>query len=195
MQGKLVHDDVSEPLKSVTPLGKSLPADDRAWLLDRLADLEAGYAAIPAGRPWCAVHGDAWSGNIAGTAAGPVLLDLERFAYGPPEWDLASIAVSFTTFGSLSAEQWQDFSDRYGYDVLAWEGFELLRDIRELRKVTFAWQLAETSAAIAEHARHRLACCAEVVGHGHGDGRACLHRRPCRRTPRSDIISGQVTIC
>jgi aminoglycoside phosphotransferase (APT) family kinase protein len=135
-----------------------LPEEDRTWLLQRLADLEGCYSGMPAGLPWCAVHGDAWSGNVAVTEQGPILLDLERFAYGPPEWDLTSIAVSYTTFGSLSAEEWAAFCERYEYDVTTWAGFEVFRDIRELRKVTFAVQMSGQREDIAEQARYRIAC-------------------------------------
>jgi hypothetical protein len=48
--------------------------------------------------------------------------------------------------------------ERYGCDVTSWAGFEVLRDTRELRKVTFAWQLAGERTDIAEQARYRLAC-------------------------------------
>lgn len=143
----------------------ALSSDDRAWLLNRLRELEIGYANLPTRRPWCAVHGDAWDGNVASTDDGPILLDLERFAFGPPEWDLASIAVDYTTFGLISLEEWQGFCQRYGSDVMTWDGFELFRDIRELRKVTFAWQLAGTRDDIAEQATYRLACLRGEHGH------------------------------
>ncbi len=135
-----------------------LAESDRRWLLDRLADLTQEYAELPSGLPWCAVHGDAWGGNVAVTNDGPVLLDLERFAHGPPEWDLTSIAVNYTTFGYVSAEEWTGFCKHYGRDVTAWAGFEVLRDIRELRKVTFAVQMAKQRSDLAEQARYRLAC-------------------------------------
>ncbi len=141
-----------------------LSTDDRSWLLERLSALQASYAALPSGQPWCAVHGDAWQGNVASTSNGPVLLDLERFAYGPREWDLVSIAVDYTTFGSMPLVIWDGFCEQYGYDVTEWEGFEILRDIRELRKVTFAWQLAATREDIAGQAKYRLAC----LKGGHG---------------------------
>jgi aminoglycoside phosphotransferase (APT) family kinase protein len=131
---------------------------DREWLLTHLSGLEDRYAALLPGKPWCAIHGDAWTGNVVVTGDGPVLLDLERFAYGPPEWDLSSIAVDHTTFGDFPAEVWHDFCRRYGHDVTAWAGFEILRDARELRKVTFAAQLAPRREDIAEQARYRLAC-------------------------------------
>jgi aminoglycoside phosphotransferase (APT) family kinase protein len=135
-----------------------LSADDRDWLLRHLTELEARYTDLPTGRAWCAVHGDAWVGNVVVTGEGPIILDLERFAYGPPEWDLTSIAVDFTTFGHVSAEAWTDFCERYGYDVTTWPGFEILRDARELRKVTFAAQMAEQRSDLTDQATYRLAC-------------------------------------
>ena len=136
----------------------ALSADDRDWLLNRLAHLEAGFAALPAGKPWCAVHGDVWAGNVVVADHGPVLLDLERFAYGPPEWDLTSIAVDYTTFGDMTDDQWSEFAHSYGYDVTTWTGFDILRDARELRKVTFAVQMAAERPDLAEQAAYRLRC-------------------------------------
>jgi aminoglycoside phosphotransferase (APT) family kinase protein len=131
---------------------------DRSWLLARLDCLADRYAQLPTGLPRSAVHGDAWGGNIVATDRGPVVLDLERFAFGPPEWDLASIAVDYFTFGSLSRRQWTSFCERYGLDVSEWPGYPILRDARELRKVTFAGQMATQFPHLREHARHRLAC-------------------------------------
>lgn len=137
---------------------KILSPEDRNWLVSHLSAVQTGYAALPVGRPWCAIHGDAWAGNVVVTEDGPVMLDLERFAYGPPEWDLSSIAVDYTTFGSFPRGVWEGFCQRYGYDVTTWAGFEILRDARELRKVTFALQMASQREDIAEQAHYRLAC-------------------------------------
>src|SRR5262249_44268227 len=104
------------------------------------------------------VHGDIWAGNVAVTDHELILLDLERFAFGPPEWDLTSMAVDFLTFGSISPEEWADFCQRYGQDVTTWAGFGVLRDIRELRRTTFAAQLAAGRPDVAEQAAYRLAC-------------------------------------
>jgi aminoglycoside phosphotransferase (APT) family kinase protein len=136
----------------------SVADGDRDWLLRHLEDLEARYADLPDGLVWCAVHGDIWAGNVVVTDDGPIILDLERFAYGPPEWDLTSIAIDYTTFGDLSAADWADFSWRYGYDVTTWPGFEILRDARELRKVTFAIQMAEQRPDLSAQAAYRLEC-------------------------------------
>jgi len=131
---------------------------DRSWLREHLNTLRQQYEQLPPGLPRAAVHGDAWGGNIVHTAAGPVLLDLERFAFGPPEWDLASIAVDHFTFGSLSAPDWATACERYGYDVTTWSGYETLRDIRELRKVTFAAQMALKYPRVQQQALFRVAC-------------------------------------
>ncbi|MDQ7909104.1 aminoglycoside phosphotransferase family protein [Phytohabitans sp. ZYX-F-186] len=136
----------------------ALEPHDRRWLLDHLTDLEARFADLPAGLPWCAVHGDAWAGNVVVADHEPILLDLERFALGPPEWDLTSIAVDYTTFGDMTAEQWAQFSASYGYDVTTWDGFQILRDARELRKVTFAIQIAADRPDVTAQARYRLRC-------------------------------------
>ncbi|GAA4863700.1 aminoglycoside phosphotransferase family protein [Saccharopolyspora cebuensis] len=118
---------------------------DRTWLHERLSELQAAYAELPAGIPWRLVHGDAWRGNVAATTTGPVLLDFERCAYGPPEWDLVSTAVSHVTTGWLDANTWADYCRAYGHDVTTWDGFQVLRDIRELRMTTMAAQIAETT--------------------------------------------------
>lgn len=133
-------------------------AEEREWLLKHLQRLTEQYENLPAGLPKTAVHGDAWGGNIVTTTTGPVVLDLERFAYGPPEWDLASIAVDHFTFGSMTATEWARFCTRYGYDVTEWEGYAVLRDARELRKVTFAAQMATQQPRLNSQSRYRLAC-------------------------------------
>jgi Ser/Thr protein kinase RdoA (MazF antagonist) len=136
-----------------------LPDDDRRWMREHLADLRRQWEKLPAGSPWCVIHGDAWVGNVVAADDGRViLLDLERTSIGPPEWDLVHTAIKWTSFGWISAKQHGEFCDVYGYDVTAWEGFELLRDIREFRMTTMAVQMAATDPRWREQASHRLAC-------------------------------------
>ncbi len=133
----------------------------RRWLLSHLNSLVEQYEDRPPGLLPSPVHGDAGGGNIVATFAQPtpIVLDLERFAYGPPEWDLTSIAVSCFTFGSIATAEWRRFSSGYGHDVTEWAGYPLLRSIRELRKkVTFAAQVASQRQDLATEAQYRLAC-------------------------------------
>jgi aminoglycoside phosphotransferase (APT) family kinase protein len=133
--------------------------DDRQWLHDYLSDLEEQWRTLPNGLPWCVIHGDAWVGNVVSTVDGQViLLDLERTSIGPPEWDLVHTAIKWLSFGWISQEEYAEFCDVYGHDVTTWAGFDLLRDIRELRMTTMALQTAATNAAWEEQAAHRLSC-------------------------------------
>ena len=137
----------------------ALPDNERRWLLDHLASLREQWATLPTGMDACVLHGDAWYGNVAVTETGTAhLLDFERTAIGPPEWDLTATAADFETLRTVSKEQYQHFRTAYGHDVMTWPGYPTLRDIRELRKVTFAYQLASERPSVLEQAHHRLTC-------------------------------------
>ncbi|MFI5501099.1 phosphotransferase enzyme family protein [Nocardia asteroides] len=143
----------------------SLSQADRQWLYQRLADLRAGWEKLPNGMRWSPIHGDAWEGNVVTTEAGvTTFLDLERAAVGPPEWDLVSTAIKHSSFGWISAERYGAFCDAYGYDVAEWQGFSLLRDIRELRMTCMAAQAAGLDPKHATQAQHRVDCLRGVSG-------------------------------
>jgi hypothetical protein len=148
----------------ITEAQQLLDPADQQWLHQHLKSLRHRYEELAPSFARRAVHGDAWGGNIVATASGPVVLDLERFATGPPEWDLASIAVSSLTFDDVSADDWTRFCDEYGRDVTAWSGYEVLRDARELRKVTFAFQMASQQPDLLKQAQYRLACIRGTAG-------------------------------
>ncbi|MFH9008726.1 phosphotransferase family protein [Streptomyces afghaniensis] len=90
------------------------------------------------------MHRDAWVGNVASTAAGPLLMDFERVSVGPPEWDLVSTGVKTTTTRAVTEAEYAEFCEAYGTDVTEWEGYELLAGARELRMTTYAAQHAAT---------------------------------------------------
>lgn len=137
----------------------TISGPDRTWLLSYLDDLERRYADLPRGLPHSVVHGDAWVGNVVVDAEGVAwLVDLERFAIGPPEWDLVSTAVRLTSFGTLDAREYAAFCDTYGHDVTRWSGYEILRDIRELRACSYMLQHAATNAAARAEAALRVSC-------------------------------------
>jgi hypothetical protein len=135
----------------------TLSEDDRDWLRGQLDRLRDAFDDFPAGLPRSAIHGDAWAGNVVVTVDGPVLLDLERFSLGPPEWDLVSTAVRLSTFGTMTAEEYRAFAQVYGHDVLKWDGFDVLRDIRELRVTCYAAQRASEEPSLREQADLRVA--------------------------------------
>ncbi|MDX2680034.1 phosphotransferase family protein [Streptomyces sp. NY05-11A] len=148
---------IAERLKSARSVGET----DRQWLLGRLADLRGEWERLPAERPECVIHGDAWRGNCAVIEAPhrrALLLDFERTSLGVPEWDLTSTAVAYDTFGNLPRDQYDRYCELYGYDVMSWDGYATLRGIRELRLVTFAAQIADQAPQALSQARYRIDC-------------------------------------
>ncbi|MEV0150001.1 MULTISPECIES: aminoglycoside phosphotransferase family protein [unclassified Nonomuraea] len=138
----------------------TLDLADRDWMWQRLTELQDRYASLPERLLSASVvHGDAWIGNVVGTEDGRVvLLDLERCSVGPPEWDLVSTAVKAYTLAGISVEDYQAFVKVYGYDVTGWDGFEILRDIREFRMTCMAAQVAAENPARHDEVMLRLAC-------------------------------------
>ncbi|WP_406315306.1 phosphotransferase [Streptosporangium sp. NBC_01639] len=136
----------------------TLSEADRAWMRAHLSDLAVRYAALPETLPESVVHGDAWIGNVVSAGNRVVFLDLERCSVGPPEWDLTSTAVKTFTLAGISVEDYAVFVRAYGYDVTAWAGFEVLRDIREFRMTCMAAQVAAENPARHDEIVLRLAC-------------------------------------
>jgi aminoglycoside phosphotransferase len=136
-----------------------LAEDDQRWLGEQLTRLEARYSGLPPGLPHRVVHGDAWLGNVVTTEDGTVvLLDLERCSIGPPEWDLVSTAIKVTSTGTVSKTEYAEFVEAYGHEVTTWPGFELLRDIRELRITCYGVQQATGRPEFRAEAQRRVDC-------------------------------------
>ena len=71
-----------------------LNPDDRAFLTTMLARMRAGYDRLEFALPRGVIHGDANVGNVLRDRDGdPVVIDLDGFAVGPREWDLALTAI------------------------------------------------------------------------------------------------------
>ncbi|MET7461090.1 aminoglycoside phosphotransferase family protein [Nonomuraea sp. NPDC005501] len=135
-----------------------LSDDERRFLLTRYEELQVAYATLNFPLASCAVHGDAHSDNLIKAADGTVvLIDFERFAFGPPETDLAVTAIEHTLgWGSRAA--YEQFAELYGFDVMAWEGYSVLSDINELKMTTWLMQNVDEDETIAQEFRNRLFC-------------------------------------
>jgi hypothetical protein len=137
-----------------------LPGDDREFLLGRLNELRDSYADLEYPLPAGPVHGDANVSSVLQSMwdGSPVLTDFGGFAAGPREWDLVLTAMYFERFGWHTQQEYLDFVTGYGFDIMDWPGYTLLRDIRELIIVTWLAQNptrlpeidAEISMRIAE---------------------------------------------
>ncbi|MFJ9584793.1 phosphotransferase [Streptomyces acidicola] len=111
---------------------------DLEFLARRVGELREEYRALEFVLPPGPVHGDAHKGNFLRTASGwAAVLDLECFAHGPREWDLATaLGVPFKGFGWLDEDGYRCSAEVYGFDVTAWTGFDVLRRIRETTMTT-----------------------------------------------------------
>jgi aminoglycoside phosphotransferase (APT) family kinase protein len=79
-----------------------LNPDDRSFLAATLAQMQAEYRKLEFVLPPGVIHGDASVGNVLhDTQGNPVVIDLDGFAIGPRERDLALTAVYYDSFGWL----------------------------------------------------------------------------------------------
>jgi aminoglycoside phosphotransferase (APT) family kinase protein len=110
-----------------------LSPDSREWLLARATRLQHAYDTIvtPLGRGL--IHADVQPDNLLQDRSGRwLLIDWDRASYGPRELDLAfAVPDHFHEPGRDRAE----FSTAYGYDITAWTGWTLIRDLTELHSL------------------------------------------------------------
>ena len=135
-----------------------LTPDDRVFLTAMLAQLRGAYAGLEFALPPGVIHGDANVGNVLRDRHGhPVMIDLDGFAIGPREWDVVLTAIYYDSFGWHTREEYQDFVRVYGYDIMTWPGYPVMRAVREFLMVTWMIQKAPESEQAAAEAAKRIA--------------------------------------
>jgi aminoglycoside phosphotransferase len=144
----------------------SISSEDKEFLFERFETLrdEVERLSFPLDR--CVVHGDAHLGNVMLTSAqGPVLIDFENVGIGHREWDLSMTATAYVTAGWLTDEDYSLFAETYGYDVMQWVGFDVLRQVHEIKMTTWLMQNVNNSAEIAKEFDTRM----RAIRSGHSD--------------------------
>lgn len=134
---------------------EELDADDRHFLVERCADIERRVAGLDFPLRTSVVHGDAHLGNLIAGPDGPVLCDLDSLCAGPPEWDLTPLAVGWMRMG-LPAQRHQQLVESYGFDITEWPGFEVLRDLRELKITAGVLPILRSNPRIRNEMHRRL---------------------------------------
>ncbi|MFE1766625.1 phosphotransferase enzyme family protein [Streptomyces angustmyceticus] len=132
-----------------------IPEDDRAFLRKRARELRDRVAALRFESAKGPVHGDAHVQNLMVDRNDQVILiDLERFSFDFPEWDLMVTATEHHSLGWQTNEEYGAFVDAYGRDLRTWPGFPTLRAVQEFNMTTWLMQnVSESAETAAEYAR------------------------------------------
>jgi Ser/Thr protein kinase RdoA (MazF antagonist) len=131
---------------------------DRAFLTEQLAVMQERYTSLEFVLPQGVIHGDANIGNVLLDRNGnPVVIDLDGFAVGPREWDLALTAIYYDSFGWHTRDEYETFVRVYGFDIMQWPGYPTMRAIREFLMVTWVIQEAKENPQVAAEAAKRIA--------------------------------------
>lgn len=76
------------------------------------------------------IHGDAWRGNLLRDQSRVVLADWDAVSTCPRETDLIP-TLQAPRFGLPDCQR-DAFIAAYGHDIRSWDGYPILREIREL---------------------------------------------------------------
>lgn len=128
---------------------------DHRFLHDQCDELETALEHVDYVLPSGPIHGDSFTGNLIPSPAGAVICDFDSAAIGPREWDLTPVAVGRQRF-SYTTDFHRQLSETYGIDILQWDGFPVLRKLRELQLVTSVLPVLRTNATLIEQWRHRF---------------------------------------
>jgi Ser/Thr protein kinase RdoA (MazF antagonist) len=132
----------------------TLSVGDRAWLKTQTQTLTEQYRQLHSHLGIGLVHGDAHTGNTLWGPNSVLLGDLDEVSMAPRELDLANMYQD-VRYGTPESEL-DEFTDAYGWDVRNWEGFTVLRDMRDLHTLTGFIRRAVTEPAAADELRMRI---------------------------------------
>ncbi|WP_093577060.1 phosphotransferase enzyme family protein [Amycolatopsis rubida] len=125
------------------------PEADKSYILAKFRDLRDAFNGLDWKFDKAPVHGDGHIQNLMiSTDGSPVLIDFERTGWGHPELDLAVTATEYTTAKWWTDEQYADFADAYGYDITRWSGFDVVRQLQEIKMTTWIMQNIDHSEDI-----------------------------------------------
>lgn len=138
-------------LEGDTPLAD----EDRAWLAERRLQLLDAYSELEYELGVGPVHGDAYPGNTLWDGDRVLLGDWDEVAIAPRELDLVNTHQG-ARLGRTMAER-QAFTDAYGWDVTAWPGFAVLREMRDIHTLgAYLNRAARGDEAAAAEVRYRV---------------------------------------
>lgn len=130
-----------------------LSKPDLAWLRRRADELIAQFDTIRFPLGHGLVHADAHEENIVLDNGRWVLIDWDNACFGPRELDLVGTLPDH--FHAPRADR-AAFIQEYGYDLLEWSGWRLLRDITEYHSLGTYIRLAAATPRAAHELGRRV---------------------------------------
>ncbi len=132
-----------------------LTKDELAFLEQLTDSTERDLSSVDFMLPAGVIHGDVFSGNILMSPDGPIICDFDSTAIGPREWDLTPVAVGKLRF-DYPGDAHDVLAADYGFDILRWDGFPVLRQIRELKLITSVLPILNANPRIRDQWRLRF---------------------------------------
>ncbi|MBB2935075.1 Ser/Thr protein kinase RdoA (MazF antagonist) [Amycolatopsis bartoniae] len=130
---------------------------DAAFMRERIEQLRSRYEALDFALKPGVIHGDANVGNVILDREGhPLLIDLDSFCTGPREWDLVQTALFFERFAWHTEEEYRQFVEVYGFDVMTWPGYPVLAEYREISMTLWLCGKAVADEGAAAEVRKRI---------------------------------------
>ena len=119
-------------------------------MLDRIEQLREPYSQMAFALPIGVIHGDANVGNVILDRDGRAILsDLDGVSIGPREWDLVQTALFYERLGWHTLEEYRGLVETYGFDIMSWSGYPVMRDLRELLMVAWLAEKAVSDTSLA----------------------------------------------
>jgi Phosphotransferase enzyme family len=139
--------------RAITASG-AISEGERAWLKGHCAQLLDAYDRLSFPLPAGMIHADAYRGNLLRDGQRAVLADWDTVSNGPREVDLIP-TLQAPRFG-LPEDQRDAFIAAYGRDIRSWDGYPVLRDIRELSTLSALLRDGHINQAAQQELRIRV---------------------------------------
>lgn len=134
---------------------EELDPGDRRFLLDRCLQVHVQLQRLEFPLGHALLHGDAHLGNVLAAPDGPVLCDFDSSSIGPRVWDLVPVAVGVQRFGEPPSV-YRELAEAYGFDVMSWPGYAVLRAARELKLTTSVLPSLRSNPGVRPELQRRL---------------------------------------
>ncbi|MEV0134689.1 aminoglycoside phosphotransferase family protein [Dactylosporangium sp. NPDC050688] len=135
-----------------------LSDEDRQLLRSRLEHLAEAWSRMHFALGEALLQSDPQARNALRRFDGtPVLADWDGASIGPPEWDVATVAVHCRRFAQASPVAFASFTAAYGWDSMKWADFEDLCRLRELKMITTNARKSQSDSVAAREVHRRIA--------------------------------------